>query len=216
EYARRVRLVANGLLALGLNRGDRVGLIGENRPEWLFADLGIQAAGGVTAAIYATNSPEQCAYGLSHSESRFWFVENEEQLDKYLEIRAQLPGLERVIVIDTEGLRGFKDEQVISLAELEEMGAAYAARHPGALDARVRQGKPDDLALLIYTSGTTGPPKGAMLTHRNCLWTADALGRANPIRDDEETLSFLPLSHIAQRMVSVYLPLYWGLTVNFC
>src|SRR5690606_16611740 len=85
EYAHRVRLVANGLLALGLNYGDRVGLIGENRPEWLYADLGIQAAGGVTAAIYATNSADQCAYILSHSESRFWFVEDEEQLDKYLE-----------------------------------------------------------------------------------------------------------------------------------
>jgi len=216
EYARRVRLIANGLLALGLQYGDRVGLIGENRPEWLFADIGIQAAGGVTAAIYATNSPEQCAYILSHSESRFWFVENEEQLDKYLEIRDQLPHLEKVILIDTEGLRDFKDERVMTLEELERLGEAYAAENPGALDARLQMGKPDDVALLIYTSGTTGPPKGAMLTHRNLLWTADALGKANPIADNEETLSFLPLSHIAQRMVSVYLPIYWGFTVNFC
>src|SRR5690606_19542931 len=216
EYAHRVRLVANGLLALGLNYGDRVGLIGENRPEWLYADLGIQAAGGVTAAIYATNSADQCAYILSHSESRFWFVEDEEQLDKYLEVRHQLPHLERVIVIDPEGLRDFYDEQVMTLEELERLGADYAARHPHALNERLEQGKPDDVALLIYTSGTTGPPKGAMLTHRNCLWTADALARANPIRADEKTLSFLPLSHIAQRMVSVYLTLYWGLTVHFC
>jgi len=216
EYAHKVRLNAHGLLALGLSYGDRVGLIGENRPEWLYADLAIQSAGGVTAAIYATNSPEQCEYILAHSESRFWFVENEEQLDKFLQIRDRLPHLEKVIVMDTEGLREFHDERVMSMAELERLGEAYAAQHPGALEERLRMGKPDDVALLIYTSGTTGPPKGAMLTHRNCLWTADALGRANPIREDEETLSFLPLSHIAQRMVSVYLPLYWGFTVNFC
>ena len=152
----------------------------------------------------------------SHSEANFWFVENEEQLDKYLEIRDQLPRLEKVVLIDDEGLRDFKDERVMTLEELERLGEAYAAQHPGALDERLRMGRPDDVALLIYTSGTTGPPKGAMLTHRNLLWTADSLGKANPISETDETLSFLPLSHIAQRMVSVYLPIYWGFTVNFC
>lgn len=216
EYARQVRRLANGLLALGLEKGDRVGLIGENRPEWLYADLAIQAAGGISTAIYTTNSAQQCQYVLSHSQSRFYFVENEEQLDKYLMIEDQVPHIERVFVMDMEGLRGFRHEKVMALEELAQLGDELQRRHPGALDERIAHIGPDDVALLIYTSGTTGPPKGAMLTHLNVLWTADSLGRANPIREDEETLSFLPLSHIAQRMVSLYLPLYWGFTVNFC
>ena len=216
EYAEHVRRLANGLLALGLAKGDRVGLIGENRPEWLYADLAIQAAGGVTSAIYATNSAEQCQYVLSHGQARFYFVENEEQLDKYLQIENQVPHVERVIVMDMEGLRGFRHDKVMDLEELAAVGDEYARRHPRALEERMARIDPDDVALLIYTSGTTGPPKGAMLTHLNVLWTADSLGRANPIREDEETLSFLPLSHITQRMVSLYLPIYWGFTVNFC
>lgn len=216
EYAANVRRLANGLLALGLAKGDRVGLIGENRPEWLYADLAIQACGAVSAAIYATNSSEQCLYVLSHAEARFFFVENEEQLDKFLQIEREVPHIERVFVMDTKGLRGFHHPKVMDLAELAALGDQYAARFPTALDERIDAIEPDDVALLIYTSGTTGPPKGAMLTHTNVLWTADSLGKANVIRPDEETLSFLPLSHIAQRMVSLYLPLYWGFTVNFC
>lgn len=216
EYAGHVRRLANGLLAMGLAKGDRVGLIGENRPEWLYADMAVQSCGGITAAIYATNSPEQCRYVLDHGETRFFFVENEEQLDKFLQIEDQVPHVEHVIVMDTEGLRGFSHPKVMDLSRLEAIGDDYARRFPGALDERIDSIDPDDVALLIYTSGTTGPPKGAMLTHLNVLWTADSLGRANPIREDEETLSFLPLSHIAQRMVSLYLPMYWGFTVNFC
>lgn len=216
EYAGHVRRLANGLLALGLAKGDRVGLIGENRPEWLYADMAIQACGGITAAIYATNSAEQCQYVLAHAETRFFFVENEEQLDKFLQIEDQVPHVEHVIVMDTEGLRGFQHDKVMDLEQLARIGDDFARRHPGALDERIDTIEPDDVALLIYTSGTTGPPKGAMLTHLNVLWTADSLGRANPIRQDEETLSFLPLSHIAQRMVSLYLPIYWGFAVNFC
>src|SRR5690606_16341669 len=109
-----------------------------------------------------------------------------------------------------------RHEKVMALEELAQLGDELQRRHPGALDERIAHIDPDDVALLIYTSGTTGPPKGAMLTHLNVLWTADSLGRANPIREDEETLSFLPLSHITQRMVSLYLPIYWGFTVNFC
>ncbi|MFO7265252.1 MAG: AMP-binding protein [Bacillota bacterium] len=216
QYAEHVRRLANGLLALGAAKGDRIALIGENRPEWLYADLAIQACGAVSTGIYATNSPEQCLYVLSHAEARFFFVENEEQLDKFLEIEAHVPHVQRVIVMDTEGLRGFRHPKLMSLKELAALGDEHAARFPRALDERIDQIDPGDVALLIYTSGTTGPPKGAMLTHLNVLWTADSLGRANVIRPDEETLSFLPLSHIAQRMVSVYLPLYWGYTVNFC
>lgn len=216
EYAHEVRRLANGLLSLGFEPGERVGIIGENSPEWVYSDMAVQAVGGVSSGIYATNSPEQVQYVLAHGEVRFFFVENEEQLDKFLQIEAEVPRVGHVFVMDTDGLREFSHDKVMSLDELGALGDAYARERPDALEERLALGKPDDVALLIYTSGTTGPPKGAMLTHLNVLWTADSLGRSNPIYPEEETLSFLPLSHIAQRMVSLYLPIYWGFTVNFC
>jgi long-chain acyl-CoA synthetase len=192
-----------------------VGVIGENRPEWLFADLGIQSVGAITTGIYTTNSPEQVHYILEHAGCRVFIVEGEEQLDKTLEIRGRLPLLEHVVVMDPEGLRGFRDPQVIMWDQFVAMGADHARRAPAALDERLAAIAPDDVAVLIYTSGTTGPPKGAMLTHRNITWTTAAIDAANPLRDDDEVLSYLPLAHIAERQFSVFLPARWGYTVNF-
>ncbi|MEW6044948.1 MAG: AMP-binding protein [Bacillota bacterium] len=215
EFARFVRLTAYSLGAVGVKRGDRVAIVGENRPEWLFADLGTLACGGVSVGIYPTSSPEQVAYILGHSEAAVYVVEGEEQLDKALEVRGGLPHLQRIVVMDMKGLRGFSDPQVISFDEFLQLGRPSSETAPEWLDARIAQLGPDDLALVIYTSGTTGPPKGAMLTHRNLIWTAEALAKANPVDERDEVLSFLPLSHIAERMVSVYLAVRWGFTVNF-
>ncbi len=214
-YAEAVRLVAHGLMALGLDPGERVGLVGENRPEWLFSDMGIQSAGGWATGIYTTSSPEQVAYILEHAGCRFFIVEGEEQLDKALEIRGRVPSLEQIIVMDPEGLRTFHDPQVLMWDEFLNLGRAHRAAHPGALEDRLARIAPDDVALLIYTSGTTGPPKGAMLTHRNILWTAEALAAALGYRLEDEVLSYLPLSHIAERLTSVLVPARYGYTVNF-
>lgn len=215
EYAEQVRLVAHALLALGINPGARVGLIGENRPEWLFADLGIQSIGAWTTGIYTTSSPEQIAYILDHAECRCLFVEGEEQLDKALEIRDRLPTLERIIVIDPDGLRTFQDPHVLMWEEFLNLGRVHRAEHPAAVEARLARIAPDDVAVLIYTSGTTGPPKGAMLTHRNVLWTTDALNAVTSYRSDDEVFSYLPLSHIAERLLSVFVPARFGGVVNF-
>lgn len=215
EHARHVRWVGHALLALGLERGQRVGVIGENRPEWLYGDLGIQSAAGVTTGIYATNSPEQVHYILEHSDARFVIVEGEEQLDKLLEVRGRLPRLVRIIVMDPEGLRGFSDPQVVLFGEFLELGRRHEVQHPRALDERLAEVGTDDVAFLLYTSGTTGPPKGAMLTHRNLLALCALSEQIVPATDRDELLSFLPLAHIAERAFSVILAVHYGYTVNF-
>ncbi len=215
DYGHLARQTAMGLAALGVGPGDIVAVIGENRPEWLYADMGAMAAGGVTTGIYTTNAAEECAYILEHSEAKVYVVEDEEQLDKALEVRQDCPNLSKIVVIDTEGLRHFSDPMVMSFEELLTLGAEHDAANPGLFEERLASRGRDDLALLIYTSGTTGPPKGAMLSHNNVLWTTKALAQAIPVYEDDELLSFLPLSHIAERMFSVYMHLRFMYTVNF-
>ncbi len=215
EYAGHVRAVASGLLALGVQRGERVGLIGENRPEWAFADLGIQATGAATTGIYTTCSPEQIHYVLDNAACRVFIVEGEEQLDKILTIRSQLPHLEHIIVMDPEGLRTFQDPMVLMWDQFLTLGQDHARRYPDAVDERLAAIQPDEMAVLIYTSGTTGPPKGAVLSHTNIIAATGALADGIDLLPDDEVLSYLPLSHIAERQFSIFLPVRHGYTVNF-
>jgi long-chain acyl-CoA synthetase len=215
EYGERAKHLGLGLLALGLAPGDVVSIISDNCPEWLFTDMGVLAAGAVTNGIYTTDSPRQVEYIVNDSETRFLFVENEEQLDKILEVRAQCPKLEKIIIFDTEGLHGFRDAQVMSFAALLEQGAVYEREHPEIWDRLVELAKPEDLAILVYTSGTTGPPKGAMLSHRNILFQLGYQDFITRLGEGDEQLSFLPLCHIAERTFSVFAPLESGATVNF-
>ena len=217
-YGEAVEAVALALRERGLAAGDRVGIIGDNSPEWVTADLGVQCAGGVTVGIYATNSAEQVAYILDDAGVRFLFVENEEQLDKWLAQRDALPALEQVFVWDLEGLRDFRDPQATPFAELVAEGRGLAVARPDQFDALVDAVLPENTAVLVYTSGTTGPPKGAMLSHRNCTWMARRLATNDPVvafGPDDEVLSFLPLCHIFERLFSVLLHVDLGYTVNF-
>lgn len=215
EYARRVREVAGGLLALGHEPGERVALISENRPEFLYIDLGIQSVAGITTAIYTTNAASEVYYILDHSEARFYFVEDQEQLDKALEVHDSLPRLEKIIVIDMTGLRGLENPRVMSFDDFIKMGSEYVTKHPEVLALRLDTMKNDDPALIVYTSGTTGPPKGAMLSHGNILWTVESLGKSNRIYESDEVLSYLPLSHIAERVMTVFNGIHFGYTINF-
>jgi len=218
EYAAAVRAAGSGLLALGVAAGDRVAVIGENRREWLYADLATQAVGAVTVGIYTTNAAAECAYILGHSESVVFIVENEEQLDKALQVRGELPRLRWIVVMDMDGLRDFADPMVISWDDLLARGSAHdavAAAEPDGFGARFAALDPDAAAILIYTSGTTGPPKGAMLSHRNITWTGRCLVGVFGVGADEDVVSFLPLSHIAERLLSIYLALAAGYRVHF-
>ncbi|MEJ2719113.1 MAG: AMP-binding protein [Deltaproteobacteria bacterium] len=215
EYRQKVRHTALGLVCLGIQKGDRVAIIGENRPEWLFADLAVMCIGGVSVGIYTTSAAGQCEYVVAHSQSRIYIAEDEEQLDKALMFRNRTPDLKKIVVIDPKGLRDFSDPMVMTFDELLAQGQELDQREPDRFDQTTRTVRPEDQALTIYTSGTTGPPKGAMLSHYNVAWTGWSIGEALPLYSTDELLSFLPLSHIAERMFSSFLPLRFGYTVNF-
>jgi len=215
DYDRNVSHVAYGLMSMGLQKGDCAAIIGDNCPEWVYADLGIQCCGAATAGVYSTNAWQQVEYVVVNSDSKFFFVENEEQLDKWFHFRDRAPRLEKIIVWDTEGLRQFKDPLVITFEDLLELGAKGAQQNPDMLDQRIREIGPEDLSVLIYTSGTTGPPKGAMLTHRNCVWMGKALTSNNPMYDNDAVMSFLPLCHIFEQLFTILAHSDLGYVVNF-
>jgi long-chain acyl-CoA synthetase len=215
EYYAKARYVGSALISMGLQKADCVSIIGDNCPEWAIIDLGIQCAGGVAVGVYSTNAWPQVEYVIQNSESRFLFVENEEQLDKWLHFRDKAPLLRKVIVWDLEGLRHFEDPMVMTYDDLLDLGCKIVEREPDLFDNRMAEVTPEDLSVLIYTSGTTGPPKGAMLTHRNVTWMGQAIDNENPAYDTDEVLSFLPLCHIFERLFSVFGQITHGYTVNF-
>jgi len=215
EYYRLAQYVGSALISIGLEKGDRVSIIGDNCPEWVIIDLGIQCTGGVSVGIYATNAWPQVEYVIENSESKFFFVENEEQLDKWLNFRDKIPFLKKVIVWDLEGLRHFKDPMVMTYAELLKIGGQIVQKDPDMFEKRMAEVTPDDLSALIYTSGTTGPPKGAMLTHGNVTWMGEAVKSVIPLEDTDEVLSYLPLCHVFERLFSVIFHITHGGTVNF-
>ncbi len=215
QYGEKVRQVAMGLIRLGLKKGECVSVISENRPEWVYSDFGIMCAGGITAGIYTTNAAEQCGYIVQNSGSRFYIAENEEQFDKTLKFRRETPHLEKVIVIEMEGLKRYKDPLLMSFDDLLRLGKEHDEKNPGLFEQRVNEVKPEDVAVLIYTSGTTGPPKGAMLSHSNLLYMSEAMVKANPIVEGDETLSYLPLCHIFEQLFTVLINIRYGTVVNF-
>jgi long-chain acyl-CoA synthetase len=218
EYGAQAKAIGMGLIALGLEPGDRVAILSDNNKEWLFCDLGVLCAAGVSTGIYPTDSPAQVEYLVKDSAAKFLFVEDEEQLDKILAVRERTPSLKKVVVFDMEGLRDLKDPQVMPLAELAALGEAYAREHAGVWEQRIALAKPGDVAIIVYTSGTTGPSKGALLTHRNIIFQGGAFGRINPdlaLRETDEALNFLPLCHVAERFGGCYNHIAYTHIVNF-
>ncbi len=215
EYHDRAKKVGSALLSFGFEKGESACIIGDNCVEWVVADLGIQCVGGVSVGIYATNAWPQVEYVVNHSDARFLFVENEEQLDKWLMFKDNAPLLKKVIVFDPKGLKRFKDPMVMTFDEFLEKGKLSEETHPSAFELRKQKIKSDDLAVLIYTSGTTGPPKGAMLTHGNVTWMAGAVEGTVRIEKQDNVLSFLPLCHIFERLFTVFIHIKFAYIVNF-
>jgi long-chain acyl-CoA synthetase len=190
-------------------------VLAENRPEWLYVDMGAQCMGLVGNGVYPTSSAGQLQHILLDSGSRMLFVENQEQLDKAMEIRTQCPQLQRIVVMDREGLRGFSDPDVEFFDEFLARGLALADTRQALFEASIDSTQSEDLAFLVYTSGTTGAPKGAMTLNRNLVFQLSLATDYLDIQPGDKSVSFLPLCHIAERMSSVYNPLALGLVVHF-
>lgn len=215
QSAQAVREIAHGLMALGFEPGECASILSHTVVDWVLADLAVLSCGGVSNGIYPTDSPAQVHYLCADSRTTLLFVEDEEQLDKVLEVRRQLPSLRKVVVFDMEGLRGLDDPQVMSLEALREAGRAHASQHAGELERRVAAIDPRSLAILVYTSGTTGKPKGAMHAHRGIVHTVRGYNVIAPQDETDERMCFLPLCHIAERIGGEYFAVYTGSKLNF-
>jgi len=214
EYARAVNRLGNALLSEGLQPNDRVALWSANRPEWQIADLAILHAGLATVAIYQTLAPDQVRYLLSHSESKVLIVEDRKLLDQIVAMRRELPALQRVILIDGDG--SGLEEWVLGWEQALKRGDEFGRGRPGLLASRWQSLQPEDTASLIYTSGTTGVPKAAILTHRNLTWTAAATLQCFRGDANDRVVSYLPLAHVLERVVSHLRQLCTGCQVYFC
>jgi long-chain acyl-CoA synthetase len=207
--------IAGGLMSLGFAKGECASILANTVVEWVWADLAVLSCGGVSNGIYPTDAPSQVNYLCEDSRTVLLFVEDDEQLDKALEVRKHLPGLRKIVVFDMEGLRNLDDPDVISLDALRVLGRAYLASHPNELQQRAAACQPDDLAILVYTSGTTGKPKGAMHLHSGLVYTVRGFNTLVAQDERDERMCFLPLCHIAERMGGEYFALYTGAKLNF-
>ena len=215
EYYEHVRDLALGLIQLGLKAGDSVGIIGNNRPEWVYAELGAQAAGGIPFGIFQDSILSEVAYIIEHSEATIIIAEDQEQVDKILELKDQLPRLRYIVYADPKGLWDYDDELLTSFSEVEERGRKLHADEPDRFENGVQAISEDDLAIVCYTSGTTGNPKGTLLTHKNILSMVSALNEVDPKSPDDQFVSFIPLPWIVEQTMSVFSSLHGGFTVNF-
>ncbi|WP_313075766.1 long-chain fatty acid--CoA ligase [Melaminivora sp.] len=215
QVGEAVREIAGGLMALGLAPGECASILSNTNVEWVLADLAVLSCGGIANGIYPTDAAPQVHYLCEDSATRVLFVEDDEQLDKALEVRASLPLLQKIVVFDMEGLRGLQDPDILGLADLRALGRDWNAAHPGEMERRIAALQPGDTAILVYTSGTTGKPKGAMHGHGALAYTARGFNTLIARTEQDEAMCFLPLCHIAERMGGEYFSLYTGCKLNF-
>jgi len=215
QTATAVREIGDGLLSLGFAAHETASILSNTNIEWVLSDLAVLSCGGVANGIYPTDAAAQVQFLSEDSRTTVLFVEDDEQLDKALEVRGQLPLLKKIVVFDMEGLLNLNDPQVISLDELRALGRAHGLTHPKALDARVAACRPEDLAILVYTSGTTGKPKGAMHSHRGLVYSVRGYNTLIARDESDECMCFLPLCHIAERLGGEYFSMYTGAKLNF-
>ncbi|MFC7517907.1 AMP-dependent synthetase/ligase [Herbaspirillum sp. GCM10030257] len=217
-YYRRARHVGLGYRALGLQPGAHIAVISENRTEWVLAQLGAAVAGLVTVGVYPTSPVNEVAYVLHHSDAQLVICEDQEQADKVLDAIDQLPRLKKIIVIERKGFLDIQSrdaEKVIAFVDLETTGAEYERARPDLIDVCLDSQTMEDTALIIYTSGSTGKPKGAMISYANIAAMAPGVIERLGLQPGTTHLSYLPLCHVAEQMLTAFVPLYLGSRVDF-
>jgi len=215
EYYEHVKYFALGLVSLGLQPQETIAIIGDNRPEWLIAELAAQSVGAKSVGVYQDSIASEVVYILNHADVTFVVVEDQEQVDKILEIWPQLQGVRKAIYYDPKGLRNYTEEFLMYFPQVEALGREYEKEHPGWFEERLSQGRGDDIAILSTTSGTTANPKLAMLTHKSMLSMGRNLMKVDPLTPQDNFVSFLPLAWIGEQMMVMSCGLQIGFTVNF-
>ena len=215
DYYEQVKYFSLGMISLGLQRGDVVCIIGDNEPQWFWGEFGVQAAGGIATGIYVDSIPSEVKYIAEHSDAKFAIVNDQEQTDKLLEIKDGLPLLKKVIYWDPKGLRNYDDPILISFNEVMELGRQYEKTHPGLFEKNVDEGKGDDIAFIYYTSGTTGLPKGALLTHRSLITTAQGFIDRYPMDENDDLISNFPAAWVGDSFFATIPHLLTGARLNF-
>jgi long-chain acyl-CoA synthetase len=214
QYLAEARLIALGLASLGFARGDKTAIVGDNRPALYWAMLATQALGGVAVPLYQDSIEKEMQFIVDHAEARFAVVEDQEQADKLLHVRAQCPRLEYIIYDDPRGLRHYADACLLSLTELKARGEALDHEQPGYFERELAAGRADDVAIFCYTSGTTGQPKGTMLTHRNLILTARNAATLEGLRPDDEVMAYLPVAWVGDHLFSYAQSVVVGFAIN--
>jgi long-chain acyl-CoA synthetase len=212
EYHDQVRDFALGLAALGFGRGDRLSIIGDNRPRLYWAEVAAQCLGGVPVPVFQDSIAKELAYVWNHAEVSVIVAEDQEQVDKVVALRDELPALRLVVYEDPRGMSAYRHEWLKSYQEVQEAGRVFGGAHPGYFEAEIDKVRPDDVAIICYTSGTTGNPKGAMLTHGNAIAVAEIFAREARLVPEDTVLAYLPMAWAGD---SVY-TLFAGLAVGFC
>ncbi len=209
-----VEAFAQGLAAMGFRRGDRMCVVGDNRPELYWAMLAAQCLGGVPVPLYQDSIEREMQFIADHAQARFAVVEDQEQVDKFLAIKAECPALEFIIYKDPRGLRNYPSDSLLGFTQVQEMGRKFAQENPDYVRREVEKGTAEDLAVICYTSGTTGRPKGVMLTHANFLTTSRNIIQYEHLRENESLLAYLPMAWVGDFFLSFGMAMTGGFTVN--
>jgi long-chain acyl-CoA synthetase len=215
DYCDNVKSFSLGMLSLGMERGNVVCIVGDNEPPWFWGEFAVQAAGGIATGVFVDSIPSEVKYIAAHSDARFAIVNDQEQTDKFLEIKNELPLLEKVIYWDPKGLRNYDDPILISFNEVMALGREYEKTHPGLFEKNVEAGRGEDIAFIYYTSGTTGLPKGATLTHRALITTARGFVDRYPLNENDNLISNFPAAWVGDSFFATIPHLLTGAKLNF-